>query len=176
MHIHSGPAACDRPHPGRIRCPTMSQLKVGLVGSGGISHSHAPHWVTLGADVRVFSLVGADELAEEFGLTVADTREELFEWADVVDICTPTRTHAEIALAAIAVGTHVLCEKPLGRTTDEARAVAAATRAAGVQVYPAHVVRYFPEYVALHAAVADGKIGIPAVLRFSRGRQAVATR
>ncbi len=147
----------------------MSALKVGLIGSGSVSHSHAPHWVTLGAEVSVFSVKGAEELAAEYGLTVVPSLDDLLGAVDVVDICTPTATHAEVALAAIAAGKHVLCEKPLGRTLAEAKLVAAAAREAGVQVYPAHVVRYFPEYATLHRAVEDGMIGRPAVLRFSRG-------
>jgi len=125
--------------------------------------------VTLGAAVSVFSLAGADDLAAQHGLKVATSLEDLFRVSDVIDICTPTTTHAQIALAAIAAGKNVLCEKPLGRTLDEARSVAVAARAAGLQVYPAHVVRFFPEYVAAHAAVQAAVIGAPAVLRFSRG-------
>lgn len=146
------------------------KLRVGLIGSGSVSRSHAPHWVSLGATVLVHSLEGAEELAAECGgLTVVPTLAELLERVDVVDICTPTATHAQVALQAIAAGRHVLCEKPLGRTLEEAQQVAAAARAAGVQVYPAHVVRFFPEYATLHAAVEQGRIGRPAVLRFSRG-------
>lgn len=147
----------------------MSVLKVGLIGSGSVSRSHAPHWVTLGAEVSVFSLYGGEELAAEHGLTVLPTMDDLLAEVDVVDVCTPTATHAEVTLAAIAAGRHVLCEKPLGRTLEEVKKVAAAAREAGVQVYPAHVVRYFPEYATLHRAVEDGMIGRPAVLRFSRG-------
>jgi predicted dehydrogenase len=147
----------------------MSALKVGLIGTGSVSRSHAPHWVTLGAEVSVFSLYGAEELAAEYGLTVMLTLNDLLDAVDVVDVCTPTATHAAVAMAAIAAGRHVLCEKPLGRTLEEAKQVAAAARGAGVQVYPAHVVRYFPEYATLHRAVEDGMIGRPAVLRFSRG-------
>jgi myo-inositol 2-dehydrogenase / D-chiro-inositol 1-dehydrogenase len=147
----------------------MSALKVGLIGSGSVSHLHASHWVTIGAEVSVFSLHGAEALAARYGLAVIPTLDDLLGAVDVVDVCTPTATHAEVALAAIAAGRHVLCEKPLGRTLEEAKKVAAAAREAGVQVYPAHVVRYFPEYATLHKAVEDGVIGRPAVLRFSRG-------
>lgn len=147
----------------------IPELRVGIVGAGGVSHSHAPHWVALGAQVSVFAHLGAEKLAAQYGLTVAPTLERLFESADIIDVCTPTVSHREIAVAAIGAGKNVLCEKPLGRTVDDARAIAAAARAASVQVYPAHVVRFFPEYDALHAAVERGTIGKPAVLRFGRG-------
>ncbi|HEY5249766.1 MAG TPA: Gfo/Idh/MocA family oxidoreductase [Dermatophilaceae bacterium] len=147
----------------------MPKLRVGMIGAGGVSHSHAPHWVALGAEVRVYALVGADRLAARYGLTEVGTLEQLFLTSDVIDVCTTTVTHRELALAAIGAGKNVLCEKPLGRTLEDARVIAAAARAADVQVYPAHVVRFFPEYAAMHGAVAQGKIGRPAVLRFTRG-------
>lgn len=144
-------------------------LKVGVLGAGGISRLHVPHWLTLGAVVRSHSLVGAERLAGEYGIDVIERMEDLIDWADVVDICTPTTTHASLALAAIVAGKNVLCEKPLGRTAAEAQKIAAAAHAGNVQVYPAHVVRFFPEYVALRNAVSSGRIGKPAILRFSRG-------
>jgi myo-inositol 2-dehydrogenase/D-chiro-inositol 1-dehydrogenase len=131
--------------------------------------------VSLGASVSVYAAAGAGELAARYGLSEVDTLAELFAASDVVDICTPTLSHCELALAAISAGKHVLCEKPLGRTTGEATVIAAAARAAGVQVYPAHVVRFFPEYAAMHAAVAAGAIGVPAVLRFSRGGEGASS-
>jgi myo-inositol 2-dehydrogenase/D-chiro-inositol 1-dehydrogenase len=150
-------------------------LKVGIVGAGGISRSHAPHWVTVGAEVSVYSEQGAEELAVGYGLSVRPTLESLIEAVDVVDVCTPTPSHADVCLAAIAAGRSVLSEKPLGRTTAQAREVAAAAREAGVQAYPAHVVRFFPEYAAAKTAVAAGRIGDPAVLRFSRGGEGASS-
>jgi len=145
------------------------RLRVGIVGAGGISHSHAPHWITVGAEVFVYSEIGAESLAAEFGLTVMPTLEALLDAVDVVDICTPTTTHASIAVTAIRAGKHVLSEKPVGMSAAEARSIAIAAHEAGVQAYPAHVVRFFPEYAALHKAIEGGQLGQPAVLRFSRG-------
>jgi predicted dehydrogenase len=147
----------------------MTKLRVGMIGAGGVSHSHAPHWLALDADVSVYATVGASELATRYGLRAVETLEQLFLTTDVIDICTPTVTHRELALAAIGAGKNVLCEKPLGRTVEDAKVIAAAAHAACVQVYPAHVVRFFPEYAAMHAAVEQGQIGAPAVLRFTRG-------
>jgi len=147
----------------------MAQLTVGLIGAGGISHAHAPSWRALGHDVVVYAEKGASELAEAYGLTLAGSLDELLGSVDVVDICTPTPTHAELALAAIAAGLDVICEKPIARTAADARRVADAATERGVSVFPAHVVRYFPEYAALHAAVQAGRLGELAILRFSRG-------
>jgi myo-inositol 2-dehydrogenase/D-chiro-inositol 1-dehydrogenase len=148
-------------------------LRVGMVGAGGIANAHLPAWLHVGAQVTVHSLHGAPELVARHGAgspagRVVDTLDELLATVDVVDVCTPTHTHPEIVLAAAAAGRHVLCEKPLALDATTAEAMARACTEAGVQLYPGHVVRYFPEYAALQSAVAAGAIGTPAVLTFHR--------
>jgi myo-inositol 2-dehydrogenase/D-chiro-inositol 1-dehydrogenase len=141
---------------------------VGLVGAGGIAVEHAAGWVALGAQLRIFSLDGAEQLAATCGATVAGSFGELLETCDVLDVVTPTDTHHGYALQALAAGKHVVCEKPLARTGKQAEELVQAAARTGVHLYPAHVVRYFPQYAALRSAVADGSIGRPAVLRFTR--------
>jgi myo-inositol 2-dehydrogenase/D-chiro-inositol 1-dehydrogenase len=148
---------------------------VGLVGAGGIAGVHAAAWQTIGADTTVWSEAGAPELAARFGLARAGSFDELVAGVDVLDICTPTPSHVGYLLRGIEAGRHVVCEKPITRTVAEARLVHAAARAHGVAVYPGHVVRYFPEYAALADAVTAGRIGTPAVLRFTRAGQAPAS-
>jgi predicted dehydrogenase len=143
-------------------------VRVGLVGAGGIAHEHLPAWLSLGAEALVFSLGGAEELVARFGGRVVDTIDELLDSCDVVDVATPTPTHAELALTALAAGRPVVCEKPLARTSAEAEPVVEAFEAAGVALYPGHVVRFFGEYAAMHAAVVAGAIGRIAVQRFTR--------
>jgi predicted dehydrogenase len=75
----------------------MNKLKVGLIGAGGITDVHVPAWLALGAKVTVFSATGAERLAQRYGLTVADSLEDAFDAADIVDICTPTTSHSAIA-------------------------------------------------------------------------------
>lgn len=152
----------------------MKQLRVGLIGAGGISHVHMAAWQSLGATVTVFSAANAPALAQKYGIAVADTLSELFAVADIVDIVTPTNTHRGFALAAIAAGKDVICEKPLAGTVAEAIEITNAAQAAGVRVFPAHVVRFFPEYAAIKKQLGDGRIGEPAVLRLSRAGQAPA--
>jgi myo-inositol 2-dehydrogenase/D-chiro-inositol 1-dehydrogenase len=148
---------------------TDTRLRVGMVGAGGIANAHLPAWLHAGAEVVVHSLHGGHDLVARHGAgEVAASLDELIARVDVVDVCTPTDTHPEIVFAAAAAGRHVLCEKPLALDPATAEAMARACAAAGVQLYPGHVVRYFPEYVALQAAVAEGTIGTPAVLRFDR--------
>ncbi|MEN5073097.1 Gfo/Idh/MocA family oxidoreductase [Isoptericola cucumis] len=146
-----------------------SALKVGLVGAGGIAKAHAPAWRALGVDLVVHSHDGAADLAVAHGARVAGSLEELLDVVDVVDVVTPTSTHLDVATAALAGGRHVLCEKPIARTGAEGAALLDAARAADRQLYPGHVVRFFPEYALMRAAVRAGDVGTPAVLRFARG-------
>ncbi|GAA3795080.1 Gfo/Idh/MocA family protein [Streptomyces phyllanthi] len=147
----------------------MAELDVALIGAGGIARTHLPAWTALGARVRVYSPDGrAPALAREFGQSAAGSREEAVEGADVVDVCTPTDTHPEITLAAVAAGAHVLCEKPLALHPADAAEMAAAAGAAGVRLYPGHVVRWFPAYARLHTLVTGGGLGRVAVARFTR--------
>ena len=80
----------------------------------------------------------------------------------LVDICTPGDTHAEIAIAALDAGKHVLCEKPLANTLAEAEAMAeAAARAArsGVRAMVGFNYRRVPAVALARRLVADGRIG-----------------
>jgi myo-inositol 2-dehydrogenase/D-chiro-inositol 1-dehydrogenase len=146
----------------------FSSLRVGVVGAGAISRVHIPAWMALGATVGVFSESGAEEVAARYRTRAVSSWEALLAGVDVVDICTPTRSHASIALEAIAAGRQVICEKPLALRTVDAATMIAAADAAGVRLLPAHVVRYFPEYRTMAAAVSRGEIGRPAVARFTR--------
>lgn len=146
----------------------MTQPKVGLVGAGGIASAHLPHLRRLGADVFVYSEVGAPELVATFGGTVVDSFEELLATVDLVDVATPTPTHHAIVRRALEAGKDVISEKPLARTHEQAMDLVTYAREHGRKLYPGHVVRFFPEYVRLREAVSSGALGELAVLRFSR--------
>jgi predicted dehydrogenase len=80
----------------------------------------------------------------------------------LVDVCTPGDTHAEIAIAALDAGKHVLCEKPLANTVAEARVMVAAAeraRAAGVRSMVGFNYRRVPAVSLARQLVADGRIG-----------------
>ncbi|WP_168207446.1 ROK family protein [Microlunatus elymi] len=148
--------------------PATSPLRVGMIGAGGIAGAHLPAWLALGAQVAHYSWEGAPQLAAGHGGVVADSADELLARVDVVDICTPTPYHREYIELAAAAGKHVFSEKPLARTSADARAAIDACADAGVQLYPGHVVRFFSEYEAMHRQVAAGTIGTIAVQRFTR--------
>jgi predicted dehydrogenase len=146
----------------------LAGLTVGLIGAGNIAHLHVAAWKALGARVLVHSLEGAGELADRYGLEVTASLDSCLAEAEFVDVVTPSATHKEVTLAAIKAGRNVICEKPLTLTAVDSHEVIAAATAAGVRVYPAHVVRFFPAYVAAHSAVRDGRVGDVAVARFFR--------
>lgn len=78
---------------------------------------------------------------------------------DVVDICTPNNVHAEIAIAAAKAGKHIICEKPLARTVEEARAMAEAARAAGIINMVAFNYRRTPAVALAKKYIEEGRIG-----------------
>jgi predicted dehydrogenase len=146
-------------------------VRIGIVGAGSMGAVHAAGWSATDAEVVAVSAEPGrppTELAEGISATACGSLGDLLEQVDVVDICAPTDRHHEIALAAAAAGRHVICEKPLARTSHQAREMIAACREAGVELLVGHVVRFFPEYAAAKRAIERGAIGTPAVLRFTR--------
>src|SRR5688572_23393008 len=123
-----------------------ASLRFGLIGSGfmGRAHSIALHSVaaTFGADFRVECAALADNSTERaqqaaaalgFSRSTGDWHELVVDpQIDVIDICTPNHLHAEMALAALAAGKHVYCEKPLALDVKESAAVVKAAMQAGV--------------------------------------------
>lgn len=155
------------PHPDRA-----PGLRVGIIGTGGISHQHAPGWIEQGVDLHCYSHSGAEAFAEQYGATVHEALDDLLAAVDVVDVCTPTPSHAGIVHRALDAGCHVVCEKPLTLTVEDSRAVVEHAERAGLHLFPAHVVRYFPQYAAAKQAVDAGAVGTPAVLRYERTGEA----
>lgn len=149
---------------------------VGMIGHAfmGAVHSHAwrnvHRFFDVGKPPRMVVLGGRDERrtkesAATFGWQAVETDwRALIERDDisVVDICTPGDTHAEIAIAALAAGKHVLCEKPLANTLDEAQRMAAAAREAsarGVRAMVAFNYRRVPALALARKLVAEGRLG-----------------
>ncbi|MFJ5779855.1 Gfo/Idh/MocA family protein [Streptomyces sp. NPDC093094] len=147
----------------------MTTLNVALIGAGFIARTHLPAWTALGARVRIHSTDGkAASLAAEFGALVAPSLRQALQGADIADICTPTPTHRQLALEAFRAGAHVVCEKPLALTAEDACAIALAARQSGRRLLPAHVVRYFPAYARARQTIREGSLGRIAVARFTR--------
>ena len=149
-------------------------IQIAILGAGTIGTIHGLASLEA-AGVRVRSvwsraLPSAERLAGRLGArAVADAAEIAADPdVDAVLVATPTHLHAEGALAAIAAGKHVLCEKPLARDLASAERIVSAAEGAGVRLLVGHVVRFFPEFVRLREAVRAGEVGNPAVVRMSR--------
>ena len=125
----------------------MKSLRIGLIGSGYIGRAHAIALQGVGAVFPEIAAPVCDLLADQdeakakaaaaslgFRRSTGDWRTLVADPAiDVVDICSPNYLHREMALAAIAAGKHVWCEKPLALDSAEAREVADAAKRAGVR-------------------------------------------
>ena len=88
---------------------------------------------------------------------------------DAVLVCTPPHVHAEISIAALAAGKHVLCEKPLTRTLDEALRLAEAAKASSRVFKCGFNHRHHPAIHKAHALVASGELGKPLFARCRYG-------
>ena len=147
-------------------------MKVGLVGAGFMGVTHAAGWAETGAEfvgIVAETTAEATVLAKQYNLKIYPDLASMLPDVDVVDICTPTHLHHEMTLQAAAAKKDIICEKPLGRTTAQAREMIDACRKAGVKLLVAHVVRFFTEYAIAKASVVRGEVGKPGVIRLNRG-------
>jgi predicted dehydrogenase len=137
---------------------------VALLGAGFMARIHAASYASLRerADVRVVCAIdGADAIAKGLGASVSRDWEEAIAAPkiDAVDICLPTPLHPPVAERAFALGRHVLVEKPIALSLEDADAMGAAARAAGRVLMVGHVLRYFPEIIELRRLVDAGALG-----------------
>lgn len=146
----------------------LSNLRIGVIGAGAISHRHITAWQSLGVRVIVQSPTSAPAVAARYGIDHTTRLDDVLARVDVIDICTPTDTHVEIALEALLAGRHVICEKPLARSGVGAKQILDAAVEAHRLLFPAHVVRFFPPYASIERALRAGTIGAVRSLRFSR--------
>jgi predicted dehydrogenase len=147
-------------------------MKVGIVGAGFMGTTHAAGWAETPAEIVGFIAETTQEsgaLAKRYNAKVYPSLDTMLPDVDVIDICSPTHLHYEMVLKATEAGKHIVCEKPLARTTAQAQEIVSACEKAGVQLLVAHVVRFFPEYTLARSAVLEGQVGKPAVIRLHRG-------
>lgn len=90
---------------------------------------------------------------------------------DVVDICAPTHTHPDLAISALKAGKHVICEKPVARTSQLAEEIAKAAHTSSGIFMPAMCLRFWPEWLWLKNAIAGNAYGRVQAVRFRRVAQ-----
>lgn len=141
-------------------------VKVGIIGSGLIARlAHAPGYQNAGAEiVATADIVGerAKKLAEDFSIahTFTDYR-DLLARPDIeaVSVCVPNHLHKEVTIAALQAGKHVLCEKPMAMTVQEAKDMLQASQKAGKILMLGFNNRFRSDVQRLKKAIDRGELG-----------------
>lgn len=144
----------------------MPKLKVGIIGTGGIAEAHM-HSYAANPEVEMYAICDlveerAAEKAKKYGISkiYTDFREMLNDpELEAVSICTPNNWHAPISIAAINAGKHVLVEKPLCKTVEEALEVEKAVRASDRVLQVGFVRRYGSNTKIVNRFIEAGEIG-----------------
>jgi UDP-N-acetylglucosamine 3-dehydrogenase len=162
----------------------MKRLRVGIVGLGAFGESHIRAYTALPhveiAAVASRSPARAAEIAARYGIPawhgshgdlIAD------DSIDAVSITTAEAEHREPAVMALRAGKHVLVEKPLASTLDDAAAIVAAARGATGILMPGHILRFDPKYAGARAAAVRGDLGriVSISARRNRPRSLIST-
>jgi len=151
-------------------------FRVAVIGCGGMGATHARCYGSIPSaevvGVMDQSAEAAGRLAESLCCRpYTDADAMLDETApDVVDVCVPTPWHADYVVAAAGRKPRgIVVEKPMGRTVDDCERMIAACREVGVPLFPAQVLRFFPEFAAARDQVLAGAVGEVACVRTRRG-------
>jgi predicted dehydrogenase len=170
----------------------MQQLGVALIGHSFMGAVHSQAWRTVGhvydlpARPAMTVLAGRRAEAAAHSAERLGWRDSTDDWksllrrddVDIVDICTPGDSHAEIAVAALDAGKHVLCEKPLANTVAEAETMAAAARRAaeqGVRAMAGFTYRRVRALALARRLIALGRLGEIRHVRACSAPKLVAT-
>ncbi len=147
----------------------QKKLKVAIIGCGGIANGkHMPALVKLDTvEMAAFCDVveeRAAKAAKEFGTEEAkvytDYQELLKDGTiDVVHVCTPNKSHADITVSSLEAGKHVMCEKPMAKTAADARRMLEAAKRTGKKLTIGYQNRYRDDSQYLHAACDNGDLG-----------------
>ena len=131
----------------------MDPLNVGVIGVGHLGSLHTKMY----AQISSVNLVGvydvdsqrAVKLAAEFGIKVFSTLDELLSQVEAVSIATSTQSHYDVAMQVINRGAHLLIEKPITATIEQAKALTERAEAKGLKLQVGHIERFNPAILAL---------------------------
>lgn len=147
----------------------MSKLRIGIVGCGFIANRKHLPMLAQHDDVEVVAFCDiikdrADTSARQFGVADAkvylDYRDLVARHdIDVVHVCTPNSSHAEISIAALQSGKHVMCEKPMAKTSAEAKAMLEAAKATGKKLTIAYQNRFRSDSQFIKSLCDNGDLG-----------------
>ncbi len=164
-------------------------INVGVVGCGFMGVTHIKAYRKL-ADVKVAAICDAVRLPEDGDFSkisgnVGDTDPLKLDMTqvkaykdlndllanpeiDLVDLCVPTLAHPKLAVLSLQAGKHVVCEKPLARTSAQARQIVEAAAIAKGFFMPAMCIRFWPEYALVKEAITQQTYGKVQAARFRR--------
>lgn len=152
----------------------MNELNVAVIGCGPWGRNHARVYNELDnarlqavcdKDITIASKIGARYGIEWF----TDAAEMLeLDGVDALSICTPTTSHADIAIAAIEAGKHVLVEKPMTRTVEEAKSLIKAAENEGLHLSVGFVERFNPAVMEAKKMIERGVVGDVILARSTR--------
>ncbi|HLO12416.1 MAG TPA: Gfo/Idh/MocA family oxidoreductase [Pseudoneobacillus sp.] len=150
----------------------MQKLRMGIIGVGGIAQGrHIPTFLKLSDQVTIEAISDVNEetaktVAEKFNISkVYSNYQDMFQAVDAVTICTPNKFHAEITIAALEAGLHVLCEKPMAMTPEECQSMIEAADRSGKVLHIAYHYRFMKDSQAAKRVILENEIGTPIVAR-----------
>ena len=148
----------------------MSQngtIRVGIIGAGNIAGHHITGYLQAAEHAQVTAIADVDAERARHHTERLDDPDIFLDYRDMVaspdvdavDICLPHHLHKDAIVAAAAAGKHILCEKPLCLTLEEAAAVTGAVATAGVTLMCAHNQLYLPAVGAARQMIREGRLG-----------------
>ncbi|THE11402.1 Gfo/Idh/MocA family oxidoreductase [Bacillus timonensis] len=150
----------------------MSKLRIGIIGAGGIAQArHIPAFQQLAEQVTIEAICDVNEeiaktVAEKYQISKIYTNyQEMFAEVDAVVVCTPNKFHADISIAALDAGVHVLCEKPMAMSAKECQAMIDAAKGSGKVLAVGYHYRFLKDSQAAKKLVLEDEIGEPIVAR-----------
>jgi predicted dehydrogenase len=131
----------------------MDPLNVGVVGVGHLGSLHTKMY----AQISSVNLIGvydvdsqrAEKLATEFGIKAFSTLDDLLSQVEAVSIATVTQSHYDVAMQVIKRGVHLLIEKPITATIEQAKALTERAETKGLKLQVGHIERFNPAILAL---------------------------
>lgn len=144
----------------------MKKLRVGVIGCGSIArHRHLPEYAA-NPNVELVAVCDnnaerALEIGEKYGVPSYTSFVELLRNAgvDAVSVCTPNYLHAPISNAALLAGVHVLCEKPMATSEEEAKSMIETAKNSGKKLMIAHNQRFVASHQKARQLIQSGEVG-----------------
>jgi UDP-N-acetylglucosamine 3-dehydrogenase len=142
----------------------MNKVKVAVIGCGYFGSMHAEVYTQM-EEVELYGVADVSEeaaktLAERLGTSwYADYNKLIEQDVDVVDICVPDNLHTEVVLKSITAGKHILIEKPLADSLENAKDILQACDGYDKKVMVAHICRFDVRYEKAYEAIRNGELG-----------------